>query len=196
MEIKQLIKECIRGEERAFRDLVDQYADFAFASAIKILGNEEDAKDVVQEAFISVWKNIKGFHHEKNFSNWLYRIIVNRCYDKLRKRKREKLVGLEQDCMEFLVIETDNDPEKIMSNREYGELIGKLTDGLSPKQRIAFVLCDLEGYSHDEASSISRMAKASLKSNLNHARRKIGDMVVKLFDYEAGRKVQKGVETP
>ncbi|MEX0981334.1 MAG: RNA polymerase sigma factor [Bacteroidales bacterium] len=196
MEFKQLIGDCVHGDERAFRVLVEQYADFAFASAFKILGREEDAKDVVQESFISAWKNIKGFHPEKNFSNWLYRIIVNHCYDRLRKRKREQFVGPDQFCLEFLADEAGNDPEKIMSNREYGELIGKLTDGLSPKQRIAFVLCDLEGCSHDEASSISGMAKASLKSNLNHARRKIGNMVVKLFDYEAGRKVRKRFEAP
>jgi RNA polymerase sigma-70 factor, ECF subfamily len=196
VEIKQLIRDCIRGDERAFRVLVEQYADFAFASAFKILGSEEDAKDVVQESFISVWKNLRGFHLEKNFSNWLYRIIVNHCYDRLRRRKREQFVAPEHDCFGFILIETGNDPEKTMCNNEYGELIEKLTDGLSPKQRIAFVLCDLDGYSHDEASSISGMAKAALKSNLNHARRKIGNMVEKIFDYEAGRRIQRGVEAP
>ena len=76
MDTKDIIRSCINRDEAAFRTLVDNYSGFAFSVAFRIINDEEESKDIVLESFVSIWKNIGRFSMEKNFSNWLYRIIV------------------------------------------------------------------------------------------------------------------------
>lgn len=194
METTELIKKSLRGDETAFRILVDQYADFAYAAALKILNNEEDAKDVVQDAFLSVWKNLHGFNAGMNFSNWLYKIIINRCFDALRKKKRERIIYPDHDSWELISVAAESDPQKELSDREFGKLVGKMTEKLSAKQKVAFVLCDLEDLPREEASEIAGMNTTSLKSNLNHARRKIEKMMEKFIEHEEGRKIPESAK--
>ena len=179
MDTKDIIKSCITGDEDAFRKLVDGYSDFAFSIAFRILNEEEESNDIVQESFITVWNKIGDFNIEKNFSNWFYRIIVNKCYDSLRKKKRKQLVYPDTEGWNILGIHGNNDPDKKMDNEEIGKMIRLLTNKLSKKQKIVFILSELENLDHEDISEITGMAKTSIKSNLNHARRKIGEMIEK-----------------
>ncbi|MCK4630743.1 MAG: RNA polymerase sigma factor [Bacteroidales bacterium] len=179
MDTKDIIKSCIIKDEAAFRKLVDRYSDFAFTVAFRIMNDDDESKDIVQESFITVWNKIGGFNTEKNFSNWLYRIIVNKCYDSLRKRKRKQLIYPDGDSWNIPGLYSDSNPDKKLDNEEIGKIIRLLTNKLSTKQRIVFVLSELEGLSHEDIFKITGMAKSSIKSNLNHARRKIGEMVEK-----------------
>lgn len=174
-----IIKSCIRKDEAAFRVLVERYRDFAFSVAFRIMNDVEESKDIVQESFITVWKKISGFDINRNFSNWFYRIVVNKCYDSLRKKKRASMLPLDELNLRIKELFSDNNPEKELNNKEIGDAIRLLTMKLSPKQKIVFVLSELEGYSQDEISEITGMMKASIKSNLNHARRNIGQMIEK-----------------
>jgi RNA polymerase sigma-70 factor (ECF subfamily) len=174
-----LIKSCINRDEAAFRSLIDQYADFAFTVAFRIMNDEEEANDIVQESFITVWNKIEYFNPEKKFSNWFYRIIVNKCYDSLRKRKKMQLVYPETNNWNIPGLYSENNPEGQLDNKETGKMIRRLTFQLSTKQKIVFILSELEGLSHDDIASITGMAKTIIKSNLHHARRKIGEMIKK-----------------
>ena len=78
-------------DQNAFRILVDSYSGYAFSVAFRIVNDEEESKDIVQETFLTVWDRIEHFNPEKKFSNWLYRIVVNKCLDFLRKKKRRSL---------------------------------------------------------------------------------------------------------
>lgn len=179
MDTKDIIKSCIIKDEAAFKILVDKYSDFAFTVAFRIMNDEEESKDIVQESFITVWNKIGGFNTKKNFSNWLYRIIVNKCYDSLRKRKRMQLIYPDAEGWNIPGIYSDSNPHNKLENKEIGKIIRLLTNRLSAKQRIVFVLSELEGLSHEDISEITGMVKSSIKSNLNHARRKIGEMIEK-----------------
>lgn len=179
LDTKDIIKSCIIRDEAAFRKLVDRYSDFAFTIAFRIMNDEEESKDIVQESFITVWKKIGSFNTEKNFSNWLYRIIVNKCYDSLRKRKRTQLIYPDADSWNIPGLYSDSNPDKEFDNEEIGKIIRQLTNKLSTKQKMVFILSELEGLSHEDISEITGMAKTSIKSNLNHARRKIGEMIEK-----------------
>ena len=179
METSTLIQNCINKDEIAYRILVDRYADFAFSVAYRILNDVEDSKDMVQESFISVWNKIGSFHVEKNFSNWLYKIIVNKCYDFLRSKKRMPLIYPDESGWNIQGLFSDSNPERNLDNKEIGRVIRLLTNTLSVKQKIVFVLSELEGLPHDDISEITGMVKTSVKSNLNHARRKIGKMIEK-----------------
>jgi len=179
LDTKEIIRSCINRDEAAFRILVNNYSDFAFRIAFRIMNNEDDSKDLVQESFITVWNKIKDFNPEKNFSNWLYRIIVNKCYDSLRKKKRNPLVYPDADNWNIQGLYSDSNPDTRLDNKEIGEMIRLLTNKLSQKQKIVFVLSELEGVSREDISEITGMTKTAIKSNLFHARRKIGEMIEK-----------------
>ena len=182
MKTNDIIQACISRDQTAFRMLVEQYSDFAFSVAFRIINDEDESNDIVQESFITVWKKIEGFNPENNFSNWFYRIIVNKCYDALRKKKRTSLVYPDATNWNLKDMFSDNDPEVILENRELGKMIRTLTKELSEKQKVVFVLSELEGLSREDISEITGMTKDAIKSNLFHARQKIGKLLEKHID--------------
>jgi len=177
LETTQVIQSCIQRDEKAFRQLIRQNADFAFRVAFRIMNDEEDAKDIVQESFITVWEKIREIDPGKKFSSWLYRIIVNKCYDVLRRRNRMRRVRPDEASRSLAGLISENNPESLLTSEETGRLIRHISYTLSPKQKIVFVLGELEGLSHDDIAEITGMNKTSVKSNLNHARRKIGERI-------------------
>ncbi len=178
MELATVITACKNGDRDAFRELMNGYSDFAFRVAFRILNEEEESQDVVQESFITVWNKIKSFKIDKNFSNWLYRIVVNKCYDALRKNK---VVMIRPDAQqwEYHKLFSEQDPDRELCNAELGDMIRTLTKNLSPKQKVVFILSELEDLSHDAIAEITGQTKTSIKSNLNHARRYIGGVLKK-----------------
>lgn len=179
METTEIIQACITRDQNAFRMLVDNYADFAFSVAFRIMNDEDESKDIVQESFISVWNKIEGFNPRNNFSNWLYRIIVNRCYDALRKKKRNPLVHPDDNNWNIPGVFSDSNADTRLDNEEIGKMIRRLTNQLSRKQKIVFVLSELEGLSREDISEITGMTRTSIKSNLFHARQKMGKLIEK-----------------
>ncbi|MDX1283765.1 MAG: sigma-70 family RNA polymerase sigma factor [Draconibacterium sp.] len=179
MDTREIIENCIKKDENAFRLLLDRFSGYAFSVAYRIVNDEEESKDIIQESFISVWNKIEDFDKELNFQNWLYKIIVNKCYDSMRRKKRMVLIHPKINNWDILGLASDNNPEVKMNNKQIGDMIRLFTKRLSNRQKIVFILSELEGLPHDDISEITGMAKTSVKSNLNHARRKIGRMVEK-----------------
>jgi len=157
-----IIKDCKRGDGKAFGTLVDLHADMAFRVALRIMNDEMEAEDMVQEAYISAWKNMKDFDAARSFSSWLYRIVVNKCYDALRSRKRTRPADPNDNCWKELSDAADN-PEVSLDNKETAHLIKMLSETLSPKQKLVFILIDLEGLTHDEVKEITGMRKMTVK---------------------------------
>lgn len=87
---RELIEECRNGNLQSFRKLVGLTSGFAFSVAFRILGDEEQAKDIVQETMITIWGKIRNIKTPETFKTWLYRIVVNKCYDHLRKKKKKQ----------------------------------------------------------------------------------------------------------
>jgi RNA polymerase sigma-70 factor (ECF subfamily) len=179
LETSNIIKSCKNKDPDAFRILVDRYSEYAFSVAFRIINDEEESNDIVQESFIAVWNKIGGFNINRNFTNWFYRIVINKCYDSLRRKNRRQVIRPEPDNWNIPGLYSDSDTEKKLDNKEMGRVIRILTNKLSVKQKIVFVLSELEGFTHDDISDITRMTKPSIKSNLNHARRNIGKMLQK-----------------
>lgn len=177
MKNTQLIESCRKGDETAFRSLIRDYSDFAFRVAFRMMNDEEESRDIVQESFIAVWQKLGTFDPDREFEAWFYRIIVNRCHDALRRRNRVRVVSLGTNHQDALKLLSDSDPSRKMDNREIGRLIRSLTSRLSPKQKIVFVLSELEGLSHEDIADVTGMGRDSIKSNLNHARRRIGALI-------------------
>jgi RNA polymerase sigma-70 factor (ECF subfamily) len=175
----EIIEECRKGNLPCFRKLVEGSSPFAFKVAFRMLGDEFQAKDVVQESMITIWESIKKIKSADSYKTWLYRIVVNKCYDQLRKRKRNPEFNADEKTWTLISNKITEEPFIEMENRETAKIINLLTEKLSPKQKAVFVLSDLEEMSNEEISSITGMSRANIKSNLHYARRKIGELINK-----------------
>jgi len=156
-----------QGNTDAFRYIVSEYQQLIYTLAFRMLCNEADAEDITQETFIKVWLNMGRYKQQYKFSTWIYKIASNTCYDKLRS-ERVKNVNLD-DYDTF----SDTNQEELLHNKELKKLILKLTNGLSPKQKLVFTLSDIEDLEVKEIQLITGLTAAKIKSNLYLARKYI-----------------------
>lgn len=180
--LNELIEKAKIGDTRAFEIIVRAFYRYGLAVSFKILCDENDAKDVVQEGFIRIWKHLKNYDSKVKFSTWMYKIIMNLCYDKLKLYKRNKQMFEKLTDVDFKMISVSlTDTEKEFSNKETANLIKYFSNELSMKQRIIFILRDIEGLTINEVVEITGMSEASIKTNLFFARQNIRK---KLISYE------------
>ena len=166
-----ILVHCKQGDTNAFRLLVEEYQAYAFRLAFRLLCCEEDAKDVVQESFIRVWRHLPQYNLKSKFTTWLYRIVTNLCYDRIKARRRQgKIMQQNSDTLNSNTISCNYDLEKEMSNKELAQIILDIAEELSPKQKTVFVLRDLQDLSISEVAKITGLSKGTIKSNLYHAR--------------------------
>ena len=175
----QLIEQCRGGNFNNFRKLVELTSPFAYSVAFRMLGNEDQAKDVVQETMVTIWQQLKKIKTAEVYKTWIYRIVVNKCYDEMRKRKRNPEFVTDDHTWELISNRISVGPSLSLENGETFRIISILTETLSKKQKAVFVLSDLEGMSNDEISEITGISKSSVKANLYHARRSISEKVEK-----------------
>jgi len=175
-ELLKLIREAQRGDLQAFETVLKNYQYYAYTVAFRVLTNDDDAKDVVQECFIRIWKNLGGYNAKVKFTTWMYKIVVNLCYDKLRRRKTEYE---RNEVLDEQLICSEENPERLLSNKEQAEIIKHISDGLPEKQRMVFVLRDLEELTTDEVSQIMEISVESVKANLSIARKAIRTKLIK-----------------
>ena len=168
----KLIESCIKGDVHAFKTLVEKLQTYAYTLAFRILLNEEEAKDAVQDSFIKIWKNLRSYNGKYLFTTWMYRIVVNTCIDRLKEIKKQSEINSDS------ISESSNAEDSII-NREMARQIRQLSKGLPEKQRIIFILNDLQGLSLDESSEVLNMAKGLVKSNLYYARKSIKEKLLK-----------------
>lgn len=183
IEPENNIEKARNGDKDAFGYLVRQYQQYAFNLAFRIVNNEEDARDVVQDSFIKIWKNMKLYNPKVKFTTWMYKIVTNTSIDFLRVSRRMDMVRIE-DFQEKIENINANTEEKNLNNRETGELIRLISESLSEKQKLVFVLRDLQGFGSNEVSDIIGLSETSIKSNLYHARKAIREKLTKIFLYE------------
>jgi RNA polymerase sigma-70 factor, ECF subfamily len=176
---KELIERCRTGSLHDFRKLVELSSPFTFSVAFRILGNEEEAQDLVQETMITIWKTMNKIKSAESFMTWMYRIIVNKCYDQLRRRKRKPEVVVDERTWAVISNKISENPFAGFENMEIMQLINLLTEKLSPKQKAVFVLSDLEEMSNEEVSLITGISRTNVKANLHYARKRIGDLIEK-----------------
>jgi len=113
------------------------------------------------------------------YKTWIYRIVVNKCYDEMRKRKRNPEFVTDDHTWELISNRISEGPSAALENKETSKIISVLTERLSTKQKAVFVLSDLEGMSNDEVSEITGISKSAVKANLYHARKSISEKVEK-----------------
>jgi RNA polymerase sigma-70 factor (ECF subfamily) len=152
-QVDTLIRAAQQGDHGAFEQLVRTYDQNVLRLAMNLLRSPEDARDVYQEAFLRVYRNLHTFRFDCSFHTWLYRIVTNICLDHLRKRKVRKeepavvatFDGPVDRMDTFEEDSTDSDPERRMLNRQLGERIVEALAGLTPRERMVFELRHYQG---------------------------------------------------
>jgi RNA polymerase sigma-70 factor (ECF subfamily) len=175
----KLIEECRGGNFSNFRKLVELTSPVAFSVAFRMLGDEDKAKDIVQDTMVTIWQKLKKIKSPEVYKTWMYRIVVNKCYDELRKRKRNPEFVADDHTWELISNRISEGPSAALENKETSKIISVLTEKLSTKQKAVFVLSDLEGMSNDEISEITGIGKSAVKANLYHARKSISEKIEK-----------------
>jgi RNA polymerase sigma-70 factor, ECF subfamily len=152
-QVESLIRAAQRGDADAFEQLVRAYDQSVLRLAMNLLRSPEDARDVYQEAFLRVYRNLHAFRFDCSFHTWLYRIVTNICLDQLRKRKvrKEESAVVETadgpiDRMDSFEEEgVDANPERTMWNRQLRGKIESAIDDLTPRERMVFELRHYQG---------------------------------------------------
>jgi RNA polymerase sigma-70 factor, ECF subfamily len=175
----KLIEQCRGGNFNNFRKLVELTSPFAYSVAFRMLGDEDQAKDVVQETMVTVWQKLRRIKSAEGYKTWIYRIVVNKCYDQLRKKKRNMEFIADEKTWALISNTISQGPSAALENQEIAGIISVLSEKLSSKQKAVFVLSDLEGMTNDEISEITGISKTAVKANLYHARKSICEKIEK-----------------
>lgn len=173
---KALIRAAQRGELEAFNQLILRYQNLLFGIALRLLSDEDLASDAVQEALFSAFRRFHTFRGD-SLRSWLARVVVNACYDELRKKRRQHSVPLEQYNAEgdeietsYWLVDPQADPEVQFETTELEGAIQRSLNKLPPIYRLMLVLVDVEGLSYEEAAMAARIPVGTVKSRLARAR--------------------------
>ena len=182
-----LVRAAKAGDISAFEQLVHRYDRNVFRIAQHITQNREDAEDVVQDAFLKAYENLKNFQEQSKFYTWLVRIAVNEALMRLRRRRPERMVSLdedvktEEDSMPREVADWTPNPEQQYSQAELREILQKTIQGLPSSFRTVFVLRDVEGLSTEETAEALDLSIPAVKSRLLRARLQLRERLNKYF---------------
>jgi len=182
-----LVARAQEGDSGAFNTLVTKYERKVFRLARNITNNQEDAEDVLQETFLKAYSHIGGFQGNSKFYTWLVRIAVNEALMKLRKRKSDKSVSLDEGVdtgEEIMVREVavwDDDPEKRYSQGEIRAILEDAVSSLRPTFRSVFVLRDIEELSTEETANMLDLSVPAVKSRLLRARLQLREKLTRFF---------------
>jgi RNA polymerase sigma factor (sigma-70 family) len=164
-DIKKIIKGCLAGNRRDQELLYRRYASKLYAVCLQYSGNDEEARDILQEGFIKIFENLNNYKHEGSFDGWVRRIIVNTALEKFRNR--HSLYRVDD-------IDTISEPEADPDNEDYAGLEAYdllfIIRELPTKYRMVFNLYAIEGYSHKEIGKMLNISEGTSKSNLSRAR--------------------------
>lgn len=171
----QLIEEFKRGNQFSFEELIGRYAGKAFSLALRLTRSQEDAEEVLQDVFVTVARKITNFEGKSSFSSWLYRVTVNASLMKLRKRKQDQSILIEdvQPQVQEAVIMRSVERSAAENEASRAEVAGAIEDAirrLPDEYRPVFVLRDVDGLTSGEVSKILNLTIPAVKSRLHRSR--------------------------
>jgi len=181
-ENENLILLLKKGDHAAFRKLVLEHSSMVYNICFNILHNQKDAEDITQEVFITIYTSISSFENKCKLSTWIYRIAVNKCNDYIRKINRKKRFSIFKAKPLNMVsnLETEDlNPAELLEAEEFQSYVGSILQKIPDKQRIAFTLSKMDGFSYKEISEQMNMSLSAVESLIFRARKKIIEEIEK-----------------
>lgn len=170
---RELIDACRRGERLAFRDLFELHRDRVYSIALRFSGDESVAMDIAQDVFLKLFANIGSFRGDASFQTWIYRLVVNACFDHLRRTSR--LAPLTDSFLATL--RSSSDALHDLLRREMVTSVRAAVNRLSPPMRMAVVLRYTEGLAYDEIAAALNCTPGTVASRLNRAHKALERML-------------------
>ncbi len=191
-----LVQAARTGDVSAFEQLVRRYDRKIFRLAHHITQHREDAEDVLQESFLKAYQNLAGFQGNSKFYTWLVRIAVNESLMKLRKRRSDRTVSLDEEVetedgsMPREVPDWGPSPEQLYGREELNRILVRTIGGLPASFRTVFVLRDVEGLSTEETAEALALSVPAVKSRLLRARLQLRDRLSRFFQRQSAGDVK------
>jgi RNA polymerase sigma-70 factor (ECF subfamily) len=182
-----LVAQSRQGDTVAFGELVRRYEAKIFRLALHVTQNREDGEDVLQETFMKAYEHLDQFQGNSKFYTWIVRIAVNQALMKLRRRKTDKSVSLDEtiDTGEDTIVREiaawDENPEQRFSREELGGILDTAVESLEPPYRSVFVLRDIEELSTEETADALGLSIPAVKSRLLRARLQLREKLTRYF---------------
>jgi RNA polymerase sigma-70 factor, ECF subfamily len=158
-----LVSRAQSGRLDAFEELVRRHRLATYRVALRMLGDESDAEDATQDAFVQAWRNLGGFRADAAFSTWMYRVVTNRCLNMLRARRRTEPLPDDREA-------PASRPDRIAEARWQVEDLKLAILRLTPEQRAPLVLRELQGCTYEEIAEALEISIPAVKSRLHRAR--------------------------
>lgn len=186
--------EALRAGDRAeFARLVEAYSGVIYRLAVKMLENDQDAEDVLQETFIKAYRNLAGFDGRSSLSTWLYRIATNEALMLLRRRKQTPLsidepVETDEGAQEPVqIIDWCCMPEEELLSAEARRYLDGAIDKLPHSLRVVFLLRDIEGLSTQETAEVLNLSEMAVKTRLSRARLRLRELLTGYYGDKIAR---------
>ena len=185
----QLVAAHLSGDARAFQELVSLYRTRLLNFVNRMIGDRERAEDLVQEAFIRVYRHLHRFDSTKKFSTWIYTIASNLAKNELRNRSRSPLVLYQSlrpvddpDQRPLQFEDSSTRPDDMFATRSLRELVDTTVATLAPHHREIFVMRELDGRSYEEIAALTNCNLGTVKSRLNRARHAFAERIEPYLD--------------
>ncbi len=183
-----LIARVLAGDAEAFEPLVKEHQTNVYRLALRLLGNEADAADAAQDAFLKAYTSLSSFRGESRFSVWLYRLTNNVCIDALRRRRDALSLETEDDEGETTALPLPDErwsPETLAERAEDIRAVRSALDALPDDCREILTLREIGGLSYEELAAALRLELGTVRSRLNRARKRLADELMKTGNYSA-----------
>ncbi|MDX9883490.1 MAG: RNA polymerase sigma factor [Prolixibacteraceae bacterium] len=175
------IKKVLDGSTEDFRYFIQKYKDLAFSVAVAVVKNEFDAEEVVQEAFIKVFKNLKTFRGKSEFKTWFYRIVINEAFKRLQKEKNDVLLPVGNELPD---VEDISETFRGMTDDEQRLLVSESLKKIPSKESLSLQLFYLEGNTISEITGLTGWSEANVKVILHRARKHLLEVVNAMMNNE------------
>jgi len=173
---EQIVERALAGDADAFGEIVRRWERRIFALAFGMLGREEEARDAVQETFLSAFRNLRGFRGEAKVSSWLHRIAINQCITRQRRARVRGETALEDETIggsESLIAPAEQSPARAAESRERRELVRRAVSALPTELRQVVVMKEFEELTFQEISEALDLPLSTVKSRLYTALRQL-----------------------
>jgi RNA polymerase sigma-70 factor (ECF subfamily) len=189
-----LVEQFKKGNLAAFEEIISRYDSKVMNLSLRFTRNQEDAEEVMQDVFTTVYRKIDGFRGQSAFSSWLYRIVVNAAFMKLRKKKQNQTISMEdlapavkQYCIERDTATTTHS-YGVAVTRELQDVLQRAIDRLPDQYRAVFVLRDVDGLSNQETGQILDLSVPAVKSRLHRSRIMLRRRLQRYYEDYTGNK--------